>query len=173
MKKQRQSVDGFSPDQSLIDDYVHLARLSPSVGDILDDYAADARQCVMVLYKDQRAQVEAGERRSIDERILKFVREQIRSCAEDSDPLGAIQAFVGPPLRRGRPRRPYRDLAISADVAERVVGGNSVDDACHVTSRKRNLSFEQVRRIYFEQRKRNPIAIWIEVHGRGVADNSP
>jgi hypothetical protein len=136
----------------------------------LDDYAADARQCLIVLYKDQRAQVEAGERTSIDEGILKFVREKIRSCAECSDPLGAIEVFVAPPLRRGRPRTPYRDLAISADVTERVVGGNSVDDACYKISRRRNLSFEQVRRIYFEQKKLNPLATWIEVHGRGVAD---
>jgi hypothetical protein len=173
MKKQRQSVDGISPDPSLIDEYVHLARLSPSTGDILDNYAADARQCLIVLYEDQIAQVKAGERTSIDEGILKFVREKIRSCAERSDPLGAIEAFVAPPLRRGRPRKPYRDLAISADVAERVVTGTSVDDACHKISRKRNLSFEQVRRIYFEQKKLNPTATWIEVNGRGVADNRP
>jgi hypothetical protein len=157
---------GFVPDPSLIDEYVHLARPLGSTGNILDDYATDARRCLIVLYKVQREQVKARERTSIDERLLNFVREEIRGCAEHSDPLHAIEAFVArSPRRRGRRRTPFRDLAISVDVAEGVAAGRSVDDACQETSIKRCLSFDQVRRIYFEQKKLNRIAILLRVPG--------
>jgi hypothetical protein len=182
MKKQRQKTAGILPDPSLVPEYICLAQ---SKGDqnpanILNDYVAHGRRCLIAIYKSQNEQVKAGERKSIDDRIVKFVREELHRCAEDSDPFGSVEAFVAQPQSRGRPRTPYRDLDIAIDVAKRLVAGHSVDGACHDVSDERadRPSFEQVRRIYFKQKRINQIAISIAAHGwradkKFVAARSP
>jgi hypothetical protein len=168
MKKQRERADDILPDPSLIDDYICLATSTSdhSATNMLGVYEEHAKQCLIAIYKSQKKRVKAGDLKGIDERIVKFVREELHRCAAQSDPLGAVEALVTNPRSRGRPRTPFRDYDIARDVAKLIAAGHSVDGACHEISDQRtdHMSFEQVRRIY-KKKKVNKIRIMITVPG--------
>jgi hypothetical protein len=159
----------LAPDFLLINHY--LAVVDPKNGETQEDRTLAAR-ALIALYRIQRDQVNQGQPLHIDPRLLSFMQDQLRRCANQSDPLGAVEELLNSKkLTRGRRPTPHRDFVIAGDVAERVEGGATVDRACEDLVHATGLSFEQIRRIYFDQKKIHPRGLEIDLMRRRAERN--
>jgi hypothetical protein len=154
--------DKLRPDSdvnlALIDHYLWEAANAPKAE------RAAAKRAIIDLYRIQRAQVKDGRLAEMDARIFAFVQEGIRLCANQTDPLGAVEDFLNPdtPLR-GRPKTPHRDFVIAGDVAESVEAGATVDEVCGQLENATGLKFDQIRRIYFAQKRADERSLRIDL----------
>jgi hypothetical protein len=169
MKARYDEPDEPPPDLELINHYSAVA--DPKNGASEED-RAKARSAMVTLYRDQRDKVSRGEQPYIDFRLLFFIQNQLTRCAKQSDPLGAVEKLLnGRKLERGRRPTPHRDFVIAGDVAERVEAGATIDDACGDLVKATRLSFEQIRRIYFDQKKADPRGLEIDLSRRRAERN--
>jgi hypothetical protein len=163
------------PDPALINSYLWLAFPNHRVVDL---ERAAAKAALVQLYREQREQVNHGHRSKIDPRLMAFVRDELRYCLEQPDPLGAVENFwtASEPRRRqrGRPATPHRDFVIAGDIAEKIESGCSIDLACRQLEQEGNtgLEFEQLRRIYFVQKKADDAGLRMDLQRRKAERNS-
>ena len=116
------------PDPALMSHYLWLVYPAHSAS---EQERTAAKAALIQLYRDQREQLGRGRRSEIDPRLLAFVRDALRWCIRQSDPLGAIERLLAEKKRnRGRPATPHRDFVIAGDIAERVESGWSIELAC-------------------------------------------
>jgi hypothetical protein len=164
MEDRYQEPEELAPDFLLINHY--LAVVDPKNGET-EEARAEAKRALVTLYRIQRDQ-----QLPIDPYLLLFVQDQLMRCARQSDPLGAAEELLNAKkLRRGRPPTPHRDFVIAGDVAERVEAGATVDSACEDLTDAINLSFDEIRRIYFHQKKIDPRALEIDLCRRRAERN--
>jgi hypothetical protein len=156
------------PDLKLINHYSALA--DPKNGAPEKDRARGAK-AMMTLYRDQRDKVSRQELPYIDPRLVNFARNELRRCAMQPDPFGAVENLLITRPSRGRRPTPHRDFVIAGDVAERVGAGATVDDACEDLLEATDLSLEQIRRIYFDQKKTHPRELEIDLSRRRTERN--
>jgi hypothetical protein len=163
MEPRYQEPPELAADPELITRYVQIANDNSEP----EDKRSAASAALVDLYRLQRLAVEAGEAQSIDYRLVLFIRESLRRCAEDLDPLRAAEVFLARPRRgRGKPRQPHRDFVIAGDVAARIQQGESTDGACAAVAELADLSDHEVRRIYFAQKKADPAALAVDLDRR-------
>jgi hypothetical protein len=146
-----------SPDVELIGHYCWLAE--PKNG--APENERDAAVASLIdLYREQRAQVQSGNLPTIDPRLLLFIRAELGRCILSPDPLNAIELLLERRRRpRGRPKTPHRDFVIAGDVAEKVETGMTIESACADVAEAACLSEEEVRRIYFGEKKADGSAL--------------
>jgi hypothetical protein len=160
------------PDPALINHYLWLVHPPHPAA---DQERTAARAALIQLYRDQREGLGRGHGAKIDPRLLGFVRDALRWCIRQSDPLGAIERFLAEEKRnRGRPATPHRDFVIAGDIAERIESGCSIEVACEQIEREGDtgLSFEQIRRIYFAQKKADEAGLRMDLLRRKAERDS-
>jgi hypothetical protein len=128
---------------------------------------------LLSLYRGQSRQASLGEHSAIDPLLLHFVREELRRCARDRDPLAAVEDFLDQPKRAlGRPPTPHRYFVIAGDIYERVEAGTAVDKACEQLEAATGLKVEHLRRIYFDQKKADERSLEIDLIRRTAEKES-
>jgi hypothetical protein len=159
-----------SPDPLLLNYYLNLS--SPNQEASQEEHRA-AEVALLRLYADQRQQVSDGKRSAIDGALMFFVRETLRRCIMQNDPLGAIESLLGQNSRpRGRPKTPHRDFVITGDIHEMVEAGMPVDKACEQLEAATGLKVEHLRRIYFDQKKADRPSLEIDLIRRRAEKES-
>jgi UvrB/uvrC motif len=139
------------PDPQLINHYYWLA--DPRNGASENERKA-AVALLVELHREQSQQIQSGTPSAIDSRLLLFIRDELGRCCSSRDPLNAVESLLLPKKRpRGRPNKPHRDFVIAGDVAEMVEAGTTIDTACADVAEKADLSAEEVRRLYFREKK--------------------
>jgi hypothetical protein len=148
--------DELKPDPALLDHYLWQAFPNHHVA---EQERVAATAALLQLYRDQREQVRGGQRLEIDPRLIAFVRDTLQRCIRQPDPLCAIERLLNskPSRPRGRPATPHRDFVIAGDIEEKIEGGATVEEACEQLERegKTDLHYDQLRRIYFAQKKQD------------------
>jgi hypothetical protein len=158
------------PDPLLLNHYLWLA--FPNHGASYEERCA-AEDALLRLYRDQRQQVRCGERSAIEPALLFFVREALRRCTMQPDPLDAVEGFLERSRRpRGRPKMPHRDFVIAGDIEEKVEAGTAVDKACEQLEDATGLKVEHLRRIYFDQKKADEQSLRIDLIRRRAEKES-
>jgi hypothetical protein len=158
------------PDPLLLNHYLRLS--SPNQKASQEERRA-AEAALLRLYADQRQQVSDGKRSAIDGALMFFVRETLRRCMMQPDPLGAVESLLEQNSRpRGRPKTPHRDFVIAGDIHEMAEAGMAVDRACEQLEAATGLKVEHLRRIYFDQKKADEPSLEIDLIRRHVERNS-
>lgn len=172
MKKRRPGEpDPQNPDPSLTYEYLILAGANTGRSDYLaktvsraPEYERDfARAALLTLYRHQKEQVDREGGNQIDPKIVKFVQRELKMCARDPDPLTSVENFLGLSGNRGRPRTRWRDSEIAGEVARAKGDGHTVQSACDAVAQVRGLTTEQVKRIYYAQKKADPDRLMLAV----------
>jgi hypothetical protein len=131
------------------------------VGAQFESERIEAAQALATIYRDQ---LKEG---AVDPRLRAFFCRVSQDIWMAADPVNAITQFLRGKSRRGaKPKTADRDFFIAVDVEENVNAGRSVDEACTAVSEEVNLSFDRVRKIYFDQRRSDPRAIRAELAER-------
>ena len=153
-----------SPDPELIEHYSWVA--DPKNG-ASEKERCDAVASLVHLYREQREQVRSGELPPIDFRLLLFIRGELERCIRSTDALGCVELLLGSSQRaRGRPKTPHRDFVIAGDVAEKVEAGMTIEAACTDLAVATELSEEEIRRIYFREKKADKDALEMDLARR-------
>ena len=153
-----------APDPELIEHYSWVA--DPKNG-ASEKERGDAVASLVRLCHEQREQVRSGELPAVDFRLLLFIRGELERCIRSADPLGCVELLLSSSQRtRGRPRTPHRDFVMAGDVAEKVEARITIEAACADVGRAASLSEEEVRRIYFREKKADKEALEMDVTRR-------
>jgi hypothetical protein len=158
-----------APDPLLINHYLWVADPKNCEPESERAQAVDA---IFTLYRIQREEFSHGARPYIDPALQLFVREELQRSVILPDPLGAIERLLERKRSRGRPRTPHRDFIIAGDVAEKVESGLTVDQACADLVDVTRLSFEQIRRIYFDQKQADQTSLEMDLIRRKAERNA-
>jgi hypothetical protein len=167
MKSRYREPRALPADPQLIARYLQIAA---------DDQAEkdQRRQSVAALielYRLELVAVKAGRVSAVDHRLVLFVRENLRRCASEPDPLSAVESFLTSGQRgQGRPMQRHRDFVIAVEVAEKIAENMRVEDAARDVAaeiylsegRVRKISEDRVRKIYLEQRRADRRALEVE-----------
>ena len=149
-----------TPDPELIEHYSWVAnpKNGASEKERGDAVASLVRLC--------REQVRSGEL-AVDSRLLLFIRGELERCIRSADPLGCVELLLSSSQRaRGRPKTPHRDFVIAGDVAEKVEARMTIEAACADVAVAVSLSEEEVRRIYFREKKADKDALEMDLTRR-------
>jgi hypothetical protein len=157
VKTRRHRRNGDLSDRELIDACVYLA----TARDVWDVHRTAAHEYVLEQYRTQQEEVRSGARRAVQSKIMKYVRQGLRRCVAEPDPIRATELFLGGDRRIGRPRTPKRDMSIAAKVHNKVIAGTTVEDACEAVAPLTGLSSDQVKRIYFAVKRKEPVVLSI------------
>jgi hypothetical protein len=153
-----------TPDPELIEHYSWVA--DPKNG-ASEKERGDAVAALVHLCHERREQVRSGELLAVDFRLLLFIRGELERCIRSTDPLGAVELLLSSSQRvRGRPKTPHRDFVIAGDVAEKVAVGMTIEAACADVAMATSLSEEEIRRIYFREKKADKDALEMDLTRR-------
>jgi hypothetical protein len=167
VKRRRDRHDGGLSDRDMINASVFLV----TANDVWEVHRTAAHEYLLEQCRAQQEEVRSGARRAVQSKIMKYVRQGLRRCAAQPDPIHATQLFLSVTRRVGRPRTPRRDMLIAAKVQRKVTAGASVEDACADVAPLTKLKFDQVKRIYFAVKCEEPVVLLIASTSDGLENS--
>jgi hypothetical protein len=147
------------PDPALTN--IYLRQALPRQDELGDESQAEriaANRSLAAIYRDQ---LKAG---SVDPRLRNFFSAVSREIWMAADPAKAMREFLlDRPKRGAKPKSADRNFFIAVDVREKIEAGDTADAACDAVAKEVNLSFDNVRKIYFAENKVKERAIRAEL----------